>query len=77
MPSRVTRIDLALDVLGERAEAGPHVVVDVGAQVGESIVEHLLPQGGLFQRVQRVPLASLQVVGKSVSKPRIVDDREL
>ena len=67
---RVARVDDLLGVLGDRAEAGPQIVVDIGGQVGDAVVEHLLPQRGLLQRVLGLLLAPLQIVGQPVAGVR-------
>ena len=56
-----------LGVLGDRAEPGAQVVVDIGCQVGDSVVEHLLPQRGLLQRVLGLLLAPFQLVLEPVA----------
>ena len=61
---RVAAVDHLLGVLGDRAEAAAQIVVDVGGQVGDAVVEHLLPQRGLLQRVLGLLLAPLQVGGQ-------------
>ena len=45
----VAPVDDLFGVLGDRAEPRPQVVVDVGGEVGDAVVEHLLPQRGLLQ----------------------------
>ena len=54
-------VDDVLGVLGDDAEPAAQVVVDIGCQVGDSVVEHLLPQRGLLQRVLGFLLAPLEL----------------
>ena len=59
------------------AEAGAQVVVDIRGQVGDSVVEHLLPQRGLLQRVLGLLLAPLQLVFQPFAGVRVVERRQL
>ena len=59
-----------LGVLGDGAEPGAQVVVDIRCQVGDPVVEHLLPQRGLLQRILGFLLAPLQVGLQSVPARR-------
>ena len=67
---RVTVVDDLLGVLGDRAEAGAQIMVDIRCQVGDSVVEHLLPQRRLLQRILGFLLAPLQLVLQPVPAPR-------
>ncbi len=75
--SRVAGVDHLLGVLGDRPEPAAQVVVDIGCQIGDSVVEHLLPQRGLLQRVLGFLLAALELGLQPVAGIRIVDRRQL
>ena len=74
---RIAVVDDLLGVLGDRPEACPQVVVDVGGQVGDAVVEHLLPQRGLLQRVLGLLLAPFQVRGQPSRRVGVVDRGQL
>ena len=44
----VAGVDDLFGVLGDGPEPRPQVVVDIGGQIGDAVVEDLLPQGGLL-----------------------------
>ena len=67
---RVAVVDDLLGVLGDGAEPAAQIVVDIGGQVGDSVVEHLLPQRGLLQRVLGFLLAPLELVLQPVAGVR-------
>ena len=74
---RVAVVDDLLGVLGDGAEAAAQVVVDIGGQVGDAVVEHLLPQRRLLQRVLRLLLAPLQLGLQPVPGFGVVERRQL
>ena len=67
---RIAGVDDLLGVLGDGPEPAAQVVVDIGGQVGDAVVEHLLPQRGVLQRVLRLLLAPLQIRGQPVAGVR-------
>ena len=67
---RIAGVDLLLDVLADDPEPATQVVVDIGGQVGDSVVEDLLPQRGLLQRVLGLLLAPFEILGEPVPDVR-------
>ena len=74
---RVAVVDDLLGVLGDRSEAAAQIMVDIRCQVGDSVVEDLLPQRGLLQGLLRILLAPLQFVLQPVPGVRVVERRQL
>ena len=74
---RVTVVDDLFGVLRDRAEASAQIMVDIGCQVGDSVVEHLLPQRRLLQRILGFLLAPLQLVLQPVPRLGIVERGQL
>ena len=62
-----------LGVFGDGAEPGPQVVVDVGGEIGDPVIEHLLPQCGLLERVGGLLLAPLKLIGQPAGLIGIVE----
>ncbi len=60
----VTAVDHTFGVGGDVPEPVPQIVIDIGGQIGDPVVEHLLPQRGLRQRVLGFPLAPFEVGGE-------------
>ena len=73
---RIARVDDTLGVLGDGPEPGPQIVVHIGGQVGDAVVEHLLPQRGVLQRVLGLLLAPFQILGEPSGVLGIVDRRQ-
>ena len=67
---RVGGVDHVLGVLGDGPEPAAQVVVDIGCQIGDSVVEHLLPQRGLLKSVLGFLLAPLELCLQSVASIR-------
>ena len=63
----VAGVDLLLDVLADDPEPAAQIVVDIGCEVGDSVVEDLLPQRSLLQRVLGFLLASLEILLEPVA----------
>ena len=74
---RIAAVDDLLGVLGDCAEPAAQVVVHVGGQIGDAVVEHLLPQRRLLQRVLRLLLAPLQIARQPLAGFGIVERRQL
>ncbi len=74
---RVAGVDLLLDVLADDPETATQIVVDIRGEIGDSVVENLLPQRGLLQRLGGLLLAPLQIDLQPVADVRIVQRRQL
>ncbi len=61
----------------DHPEPTAQVVVDIRCQVSDPVVEHLLPQRGLLQRLLRLLLAPLEVLGQPLPGIRIVERGQL
>ena len=76
-PRRITGVDHLLGVLGDGAEAATQVVFDVGGEVGDPVVENLLPQRRLCQGVLRFGLAAFQVGAQRLARGGVVERFQL
>ena len=77
MLGRVAGVDDLLAVLGDGPEPGAQVMVDVGGQIGDAVVEDLLPQCGLLQRILGLGLAPFEVLGEPPGLVGIVERGQL
>ena len=76
MQGGIAAVDHHLGVRGDVPEAVAQIVVDIGGEVCDPVVEGLLPQRRLRQGVLGFGFAPLQFGGEPLPRARIVEHRQ-